>query len=73
MAGHAEQDDIIALRDVSKWYGDFQALRGISLTVKRREVVVIIGPSGSGKSTFIRTINRLEEHQAARSSSTASR
>jgi general L-amino acid transport system ATP-binding protein len=48
---------------VRKWYGDFEALRGISLTVKRGEVIVIIGPSGSGKSTFIRTINRLEEHQ----------
>ena len=64
MAGHVEQDDIIVFRDVSKWYGDFQALRDISLTVKRREVVVVIGPSGSGKSTLIRTINRLEEHQA---------
>jgi len=48
---------------VHKWYGAFEALRGISLTVKRGEVIVIIGPSGSGKSTFIRTINRLEEHQ----------
>jgi len=56
-------DEIIICRDVHKWYGDFQALRGISLTVKRGEVIVIIGPSGSGKSTFIRTLNRLEEHQ----------
>ena len=56
-------DDIIVVRNVNKWYGDFQALRDISLTVKRGEVIVIIGPSGSGKSTFIRTINRLEEHQ----------
>ncbi len=56
-------EDIIVCRDVHKWYGDFEALRGISLTVKRGEVIVIIGPSGSGKSTFIRTINRLEEHQ----------
>ena len=50
-------------RQVHKWYGDFEALRGVSLTVRRGEVIVIIGPSGSGKSTFIRTINRLEEHQ----------
>lgn len=57
-------DYIIVCRDVKKWFGDFQALRGISLSVKRGEVVVIIGPSGSGKSTFIRTINRLEEHQS---------
>jgi general L-amino acid transport system ATP-binding protein len=48
---------------VHKWFGDFHVLRGITLTVKRGEVVVIFGPSGSGKSTFIRTINRLEEHQ----------
>ena len=59
----AETDEIIICRDVHKWYGDFEALRGVSLTVKRGEVIVIIGPSGSGKSTFIRTINRLEEHQ----------
>ncbi len=58
-----EVEDIIICRDVHKWYGDFHALRGITTTVKRREVVVAFGPSGSGKSTFIRTINRLEQHQ----------
>ncbi len=56
-------EEIIVVRNVNKWYGDFQALRDINLTVKRGEVIVIIGPSGSGKSTFIRTLNRLEEHQ----------
>ncbi len=55
--------DIIIARDVHKWYGQFHALQGVSMTVKRGEVVVVFGPSGSGKSTFIRTINRLEEHQ----------
>lgn len=55
--------DIIICHDVHKWYGDFHALKGFSLTVKSGEVIVIIGPSGSGKSTFIRTLNRLEEHQ----------
>ena len=55
--------DMIVCQDVHKWYGDFQALCGVSLTVAKGEVVVICGPSGSGKSTFIRTINRLEEHQ----------
>lgn len=57
-------ENIIICNDVHKWYGDFHALRGVSMTVKPGEVIVIIGPSGSGKSTFIRTINRLEEHQA---------
>jgi general L-amino acid transport system ATP-binding protein len=57
------EDNIIVCRDVHKWFDDFHALRGIDLTVKAGEVIVIFGPSGSGKSTFIRTINRLEEHQ----------
>ncbi len=58
-----EAEDIIVCRDVHKWYGNFHALKGVSTTVKPGEVVVILGPSGSGKSTFIRTINRLEQHQ----------
>jgi general L-amino acid transport system ATP-binding protein len=60
---YAEELPIIIARDVHKWFGDFQALKGITLEVLKGEVVVIFGPSGSGKSTFIRTINRLEEHQ----------
>ena len=56
-------DDIIICRNVEKWFDNFHVLRGVSLTVKRGQVIVICGPSGSGKSTFIRTINRLEEHQ----------
>ena len=56
-------EDIIICRDVHKWYGEFHALRGVTTTIKKGEVVVVFGPSGSGKSTFIRTINRLEEHQ----------
>ena len=54
---------IIIARNVRKWYGHFEALKGIDMDVHKGEVVVIFGPSGSGKSTFIRTINRLEEHQ----------
>jgi general L-amino acid transport system ATP-binding protein len=57
------QPVVIECRDVQKWYGNFHALRGVNMEVRKGEVVVIFGPSGSGKSTFIRTINRLEEHQ----------
>ncbi len=53
----------IHLVDVNKWYGDFQALIDINLSVKQGERVVVCGPSGSGKSTMIRCINRLEHHQ----------
>lgn len=56
-------EPIIVCRDVHKWFGNFHALRGISMDVRPGEVIVIFGPSGSGKSTFIRTLNRLEEHQ----------
>jgi ABC-type multidrug transport system ATPase subunit len=54
---------IIECKDIHKWFGEFHALKGINMEVEKGEVVVIFGPSGSGKSTFIRTINRLEEHQ----------
>jgi len=57
------KQDIIVCEGVKKWFGDFQALKGVTTTVKEQEVVVVIGPSGSGKSTFIRTLNRLEVHQ----------
>ena len=55
---------MIEARQVEKWYPNgFQALRGAELTVRRGEVVVIMGPSGSGKSTFLRTFNALEDFQ----------
>ena len=54
---------MIEIRGVSKWFGTFQALRGVDLTVGLSEKVVVCGPSGSGKSTMIRCINRLEEHE----------
>jgi len=57
------REPIIVCRGVNKWFGEFQALRDVSVEVMPQEVVVVIGPSGSGKSTFIRCINRLEEHQ----------
>ncbi|MCJ7701641.1 MAG: amino acid ABC transporter ATP-binding protein [Anaerolineales bacterium] len=54
---------MIFCQGVHKWFDDFHALRGIDMVVQPKEVIVIFGPSGSGKSTFIRTLNRLEEHQ----------
>ncbi|MCK6583081.1 MAG: amino acid ABC transporter ATP-binding protein [Anaerolineales bacterium] len=56
-------EPIIVCKDVHKWFGNFHALKGVGMEVNKGEVIVIFGPSGSGKSTFIRTINRLEEHQ----------
>ena len=57
---------IIRLERVEKWFGAFQALRGIDLEVQPGERVVVCGPSGSGKSTLIRSICRLERHQRGR-------
>lgn len=58
-----EQEFIITLNNVNKWYGQFHVLKDINLNVKVGERIVICGPSGSGKSTMIRCINHLEEHQ----------
>jgi general L-amino acid transport system ATP-binding protein len=58
-----ESGEVIEIVDMHKWYGDFHVLRGINLTIRKGERIVICGPSGSGKSTLIRCINRLEEHQ----------
>ena len=63
MTETATNEVIISCKGVHKWYDDFHALRGIDMEVRKGEVIVIFGPSGSGKSTFIRTLNRLEEHQ----------
>ena len=56
-------EKIIQMEKVSKWFGDFQALKDIDLEVSQKQKIVVCGPSGSGKSTLIRCINRLEEHQ----------
>ena len=56
-------ENIIELKSVNKWFGDFQVLKNVDLTVGLKQKIVVCGPSGSGKSTLIRCINRLEEHQ----------
>lgn len=62
--GKTEAEPIILAKDVEKWYdNNFHVLKGVSLTVTKGEVVVVMGPSGSGKSTFIRTFNALEPYQ----------
>jgi general L-amino acid transport system ATP-binding protein len=59
----SDEKDIIIIKNINKWYGNFHVLKDINLTVKKGEKIVICGPSGSGKSTMIRCINRLEEFQ----------
>jgi len=59
----AAQAPLIALEGVGKWYGAFHALKGVNMTVRKGEKIVLCGPSGSGKSTLIRCINHLEEIQ----------
>ena len=49
----------IDARDVNFWYGDFHALKGISMQIEEKSVVAFIGPSGCGKSTFLRLFNRM--------------
>ncbi len=59
-------DVVVEATDVEKWFGRVQVLKGVSMTVKRAEVVVMIGASGSGKTTFIRCLNHLEKVQGGR-------
>ena len=58
-----EKENIIEIKDLNKWYGDFHVLKDINLNVKQGEIIVVCGPSGSGKSTLIRCINYLEQFQ----------
>ncbi|MFE6229006.1 amino acid ABC transporter ATP-binding protein [Streptomyces sp. NPDC057854] len=59
-SGDGDGDALVVLRGVDKHFGSLHVLRSIDLTIRRGEVVVVIGPSGSGKSTLCRAINRLE-------------
>ena len=58
-----DEDPAVRIAGVNKWYGDFQALRDVSLNIATGERVVVCGPSGSGKSTLIRCVNGLEPFQ----------
>jgi len=58
-----EDKNIIEIKNLNKWYGDFHVLKDINMNVKKGEIVVVCGPSGSGKSTLIRCINYLEQFQ----------
>ena len=58
-----DADTLISFQGVCKWFGHFQALQDINLSVNQGERVVVCGPSGSGKSTMIRCVNQLENHQ----------
>ena len=62
-AAEAASGPIIRIEHLGKWYGRFQALKDVNLTIARKERIVICGPSGSGKSTLIRCINKLEDYQ----------
>jgi general L-amino acid transport system ATP-binding protein len=62
----SREEVAIAIVSLDKWFGAFHVLRGIELTVRRGERIVICGPSGSGKSTLLRCINRLEDWQRGR-------
>lgn len=60
------EEPIIQIENIRKTFGAIEALKGVSLSVNKGEVIVIIGPSGSGKSTLLRCINRLEEFDSGK-------
>ena len=58
-----KDNNVIEIKNLNKWYGDFHVLKDINFEVKKGEIIVVCGPSGSGKSTLIRCINYLEQFQ----------
>ena len=62
----ATSANVVEVTDLHKWFGKNEVLKGVSMTVKQAEVVVVCGPSGSGKTTFIRCVNHLEKIQQGR-------
>ena len=54
-------DSIIEAKDLKLWYGEKQALHGITMAIPRHEITALIGPSGCGKSTFLKTLNRMQD------------
>jgi polar amino acid transport system ATP-binding protein len=65
-APNSTEQPLIVMEAVEKWFGTFQALRSVNLSVSKSEKIVLCGPSGSGKSTLIRCINHLESYQKGR-------
>jgi phosphate transport system ATP-binding protein len=57
----ADQEAVVSMRDLSLWYGDFQALDGVTLNVSKNQVTALIGASGCGKSTLLRCVNRMND------------
>ncbi len=57
------EENIIEIKELNKWYDDFHVLKDINLNIKKGEILVVCGPSGSGKSTLIRCMNYLEQFQ----------
>lgn len=66
VANSAASQEILRIENLHKRFGNLEVLKGLNLSVKRAETIVIIGPSGGGKSTFLRCINRLEEYQGGK-------